>query len=208
MGRPLRIISIDGTRGVGKTSQIAMLSRHFKTLGMSVSTMKMTDGEPIQSGIIAVKSAESILNQGPNHMVIFDGSIARPMVGDIVTGMSPTKLLDKFKELLQAYERIDHQYGVASLLLVMDDMVECNYRIEKFRRLTGQEPDEYFDINIEHEVVSGMRFFNNHIASKNINFQVLDLLPHQSMLDINKSLLTKLAEKYDFPKPQRDPNDW
>lgn len=209
MGRPLRVISIDGTRGAGKTSQIAMLSRHLKSIGMVVSTLKMADGEdPIQSGLVSIAFCESFLAKGDNHAVILDGSVARPMVVDIMTGMPNTVLLEKYKLLMQAYERLEHKYGIASILMVMDDMEECNRRIKKFKQLTGQGNDEFLDLNQEHDVVSGMRFFNSHIASKNINFQVLDLLPYQSMIDINKLVLATLSQKYEFQLPQRNSEDW
>lgn len=208
MGRPLRIISIDGTRGAGKTSQIAMLSRHLKSTGMVVSTLKMTDGDPIQSGLIAMEFIESFLAKADNHAIILDGSIARPMVIDIMSGMSNTNLLDKYKTLTHAFEKMDHKYGIANFLLVMDDMEECNRRIKKFKDLTGQGNDEYLDLNQEHDIVNGMRFFNNHIASKNINFQILDLLPYQSMLEINKLVIAKLAEKWEFALPKKTADDW
>jgi hypothetical protein len=208
MARPLRIISIDGTRGAGKTSQIAMLSRYFKSIGFQVSTLKMTDGDPIQSGIIALNYIESFLPKGDNTMVILDGSIARPMVADIITGMSNTNLLEKFKLLTHAYERVDHKYGIACFLMVMDDMQECNRRIEKFKSLTGIDANVVEDLIQERDIINGMRFFNNHIASKNIQFQVLDIEPHHSMLEIHKTIMGKLSDKYEFAKPKKDDNEW
>lgn len=208
MGRPLRIISIDGTRGSGKTSQIAMLSKYFKLAGMRVSTLKTIDGDPIQSGIAAISCAESILSQGPENLIILDGSIARPMVMDIINGVTPTNLLDKFKTLTQKYEKLDHQYEIANFLMVMDDLEECNRRISKFANLTGQEVNSISNIHLEHDIVSGMRFFNNHIASKNISFQVVDVSPHQSMNEIHNIILSKLEKKYDFDKPKRDRDEW
>lgn len=209
MAKPLRVISIDGTRGAGKTSQIAVLARHLKSIGMVVSTLKMADGDdPIQSGLVSLAFVESFLAKGDNHVVILDGSIARPMVVDTMTGMSTPNLLEKYKLLTSGFEKLDHKYSVANFLMVMDDMAECNRRIKKFKALTGQGNDEFLDLNHEHDIVSGMRFFNNHIASKNLKFEVLDLLPHQSILDINKLVLEKLASKYEFELPKRTSEDW
>ncbi len=208
MARPLKIVSIDGTRGAGKSSQVAMLSKHFKSIGMKVSTLKMTDGEPIQSGLIALEFTKIFLEKGEDHLVILDGSIARPMVGDIITGMSNTALFDKYKNLTEAYERLDHKYGIASFLMVMDDMEECNRRITKRKALTGVGAGEVEDLNQEHDIVSGMRFFNNHIVSKNIQFQVLDVEPHNTMNEIHKTIMTKLSDKYEFSKPKKDDNEW
>jgi adenylylsulfate kinase-like enzyme len=122
MKRPLRIISIDGTRGAGKSSQISLLSKHLKSIGMTVSTLYMTAGEPIQSGLIAIEFCETFLAKNDKNVVILDGSIARPMVVDIMSGMSNTNLMEKYKALTSAFERLDHRYDVANFLLVMDDM--------------------------------------------------------------------------------------
>lgn len=209
MGRPLKIISIEGTRGSGKTSQIALLSKHFKRLGMAVSTLKMTDGDPIANGLIAMDFMEPFFNKFENGVVILDGSIARPMVTDIISGMPTPKVMDKYKLLTHAYERLDHQYGIANFLLVMDDLNECQRRIEKHRSLTGLDNIDIADPNHESDVISGMRFFNNHISSKNIQFNVIDIEPYYSMMTINQLILNKLAEQYEFEKSKKDDhNDW
>lgn len=208
MKRPLKIISIEGTRGSGKSSQIAMLSRHFKNIGMSVSTLKAISGDPIQSGLVAIDFIEPFFNKHPNGLIIYDGSIARPMVEDLISGMPTPKLMDKFKALTQAYERIDHKYGIANFLMVMDDMEECKKRLLKHQELTGVDSKEIADTVHESDIVSGMRFFNNHISSKNIQFDVIDIQPHQSIIQINKIILDKLGEKYEFDKPKKDDNDW
>lgn len=208
MNRPLRVISIDGTRGAGKTSQISMLTKYFKSAGMVVSTLKMTDGDPVLSGIVTIEFAKSFLDKNNNNLVIIDGSIARPMVADMITGMSTVALQEKYKRLTSAYERLDHEFGVASFLMVMDDIEECNKRLRRKKALTGTSNNEVVDLIQEHDIVSGMRFFNNYIASKNIKFDVLDIHPLNSILDLNKSIITKLTEKYDFKKPKKDENDW
>ena len=208
MVKPLRIISIDGTRGVGKSSQIAMLSKYFKSLGMSVSTLKMTSGEPIQSGLIALEFTKTFLEKSTDNLVILEGSIARPMVGDIMTGMSNTALLEKYKHLTHQYEVLFNSYGIANFLLVMDDISECNRRIKRFKDLTGHGNDPVENTSHEADIVSGMRYFNNHIASKNITFQVLDVRPTNTMLEIHKTIMDKLSEKYEFKKVKKDENEW
>lgn len=168
----------------------------------------MTDGEPIQSGLIALEFTKTFLAKSDDHIVILDGSIARPMVGDIISGMSNTALFDKYKTLTQAYEALDHKYNIANFLMVMDDVEECKRRIQKHKTLTGVDNSELEDVDKENDVVSGMRFFNNHIVSKNIQFQVIEVDPRHSMIDINKMIMQKLSDSYDFSKPKKDDNEW
>ena len=208
MNRPIRIISIDGTRGAGKTSQIAALSRYFKSIGFKVSTLNAISGEPIQSGMIAVNFIEGWLPKDPKNIVILDGSVARPIVGDIMSGMSTPNILDKYKLLMHGYERLEHQYGVASFLMIMDDLDECNRRIAKHKVLVGKGNDEIVDLHLEDDVVNGMKFFNNHVASKNLQFQSITVLPHESILMISKVILNKISEKYDLDQPKKNDEEW
>ena len=206
MKRALRIISIDGTRGSGKTSQIAMLSRYFKAAGLQCLTLKA--GDDIKTGLAAIAQSESFLANDSNSIVIMDGSIARPMVADIITGMPTPAVMDKYKELTHAYEKINHTYGVACFLIVMDDVQECNRRILKFKELTGSTNQAIDDTATEADIVSGMRFFDNHVISKNIKFHVINVYPKNSILEINKSIMDRLSDRYDFPKTKKDSNDW
>jgi len=206
MKKILRIISIDGTRGSGKTSQIAMLSKYFKAAGLQCLTLKA--GDDVKKGLEAISLTESFLTKDPKAIVILDGSVARPMVTDITTGMSTPSVTDKYRELTHSYEKINHHYGVACFLIVMDDIQECNRRISKFKESTGTPSQVIDNLSMESEIVNGMRFFDNHITSKNIKFHVINIHPKNSMIEINKAIMDRLSEKFEFPKIKKDSDDW
>ena len=205
MKKPLKIISIDGTRGAGKSSQIGVLSRHFKTLGLKVSSVKV--GGSIDDDMAHMAYIEAFLSKTSDGIVIMDGSIARPMVKDLISGIPTPTILEKYRELTHAYERLDHKYGIACFLIVMSDLRECGLRLEKYNKMMGLNTP-IPDLSAERDVVLGMKNFNNHIVSKNLNFQILDIVPENTMMEIQKAILEKLDEKYEFEKPKRDPNDW
>lgn len=200
------MISIDGTRGAGKTSQIGILARHFRSMGVNV--LSLNSGGGIKTEIETLSKAEEFLTSEPNGIVILDGSIARPIVMDIIAGMSNPTILEKYKELTHIYERLDHKYGIACFLMVMDDMEECNRRIKRKKELTGSGGLEIENLVEEGSIVSALRLFNNHITSKNIHFQTIVFEKTNPMLEINKTLILKLAEKYEFPSQKKDANDW
>lgn len=210
MKKSLRVISIDGTRGSGKTSQINMLSKHLKALGFIVSTLK--PGQSPQEIAIGFKYIDSFLPKDPKAMVIIDGSIARPMTTDLVFGKSSKEVVDSFKLPMHEFEKIDHLYGVVGLLFVMDDVVEANERVvNRSKMLIGQEVSADVgpvDVAKENEIVSGMRTFNNHIASKNINFHVFNIEPEDTILSVHKAVVDYLTERYDLPKLIKAQDDW
>jgi deoxyadenosine/deoxycytidine kinase len=206
MKKPLRIISVDGVRGAGKTTQINMLSRYLKSLGYKVSTLM--GGEDIQHGLVSLAYVDSFLPKDPDSIVILDGSIARMMVVELVSGISPSLVSDKYKRLVYEYERLNHQYGILGLLFVMDDLEECKRRILKRNTLAGIVDENPSDLLSEIDVISGMRTFDNHITSKNIKFHTFNIDPKNTMLEIQKLVLEYLSTNYQLKKPKIDPNDW
>ena len=208
MKKPLKIISVDGTRGTGKTSQIKMLAKYLKSLGLTCSTLD--SGDNIQSMSIAIKFTESFLDNpfNPNGVVILDGSIARPMVQELIGGVSTPKVMDKYKNVIHDYERLDQKHGMVGLLLVMDDIDELNNRITKHRELSGKDSNDVVDLSRESDIVNGMRTFNNHVVSKNIKFHTINIEPVNSIIEINKAMIDYLKENYDIPVSIKDDNDW
>ena len=206
MKKPLKIISVDGTRGSGKSSQIRMLAAYFKSLGFMVSTLQA--GHDPQSRSVTFQFIESFLPKDPKTMVILDGSIARPMVIDLLNGTPSIEVIDKSKHSMYDYERLNQKYGVVGLLFVMDDVQKSQERLLKKADLTGLGEDMIPNINIEKDIVSGMRTFNNHIASRSIVFHTFNIEPDDSIMAINKTVIDYLTEKYDIPVFQKSQDDW
>jgi len=199
------MISIDGIRGVGKTTQINMLARHFRGMGVDILVIK--SGEDVDSGVEAIEKTNTFLEK-ENTMVIMDGSVARMMVVELVSGIAETVVTDKYKSLINGYERLNHKYGIVGLLMVMDDLEECNKRILKKSALSGLPEAAIDNPAVEVDIVSGMRFFNNHVASKSVKFHTFNIEASNSMLDIQKLILSYLSENYKIKQPKKDPNDW
>lgn len=205
MGKQVKIISIDGTRGSGKTSQIGMLARLFRSSGTPV--LVISAGKDVATGLVSADKTRAFLNENHNGLVFLEGSIARPMVSDLMIGMSRDGVIDKYKHLTHAYERLDHDYGLASFLMIMDDLSEGERRIKKNAALLGHGVDAY-DMAEESDIVNGMRFFNNHVASKNIQFRVVEIDNDNTMMEINKSIISALKNDYELPAIKKDESDW
>lgn len=206
MKKHLKILSIDGTRGTGKTSQINILSRFFKSIGLNVILVKA--GEDISSDLSVLEFIEKALNTEQNSIILMKGSVARPMVADLIKGIGSSEVIDKYKHVMHKYETLNQKYGVLGILLVMDDLAEANRRIEKKQALTGQLKTGVINLAEEGDIVSGMKAFNNHIASKSIVFKAFDLEPNDNIMNVNRNILKYLEETYDFPNPVKNPDDW
>ena len=206
MKNPLRVISVDGTRGSGKTSQINMLSRHLKALGFTVSILK--SGQTPQEITTILKHIDSFLPKDPKSMVIMDGSIARPMVADLVSGKPSTEVVDSFKLPMHEFERIDQKYGIVGILFVMDDIEESNRRVTNRAKILKEGDLSIVDTAKENEIISGMRTFNNHVASKNVDFHTFNIEPENTIMDIHKAVVDYLTEKYGLPRLLKTQDDW
>lgn len=205
MGRPLKVISIDGTKGSGKTSQIGMLARLFRSNGLPCEVFSA--GKTIPSGQLAIDKIRHFLKSNPDGIAILDGSIARMMVSELLIGKSKEKVMDEYKHLTHDYERLDHDYGIAAFLMIMDDLAECERRLNRQKQLLGVDAGTY-DLTHEADIINGMRFFNNHVASKNMTFRVIDIENNNTMMEINKTLLKILSENYTMPSLKKDDADW
>ena len=206
MNKPLRVISVDGTRGSGKTSQINMLSRLMMSLKLPFLVVK--PGSDELSTITALKESDLFLQNTPNGVVIMDGSVARPMVLDLIAGTSPMVVIDRFKHTMHNYEILHQKYNIASLLFVMDNAEKARERLAKKSVLEGNEGVNIKDTDVETELISGMRTFNNHIASKNIKFHTFNLEPSDSIMAIHEQVKKYLYQNYDIPVLPRNDNDW
>jgi thymidylate kinase len=206
MKKALKIISIDGTRGSGKTNQINMLARHFKTVGLVPSIVKI-ETTP-DSGLPNLQLIDEFLTKNSNGIVIMDGSIARPMVSDLIDGIASTKVIDRYKHSTHDYEKIDKKYGVAGILFVMDNLEEANNRLKKRNSMATPEGTSIDSLDRERDIVSGMRTFNNHIASKNIEFHTFNIEPTDSMLSIHREVLSYLSDNFNIPIVKKDENEW
>lgn len=182
-----------------------MLAAYLKKAGLKCSTLKA--GGDAQHNLVSLQFIESFLAQGDDHVVILDGSMARPMVTELIKGVPASTVIDHFKHVMHDYEKLNQKYGVCGILFVMDDVEAILNRYEKYTELTGILVED-LDLTKEHEIVSGMRTFNNHVASKNISFHVFNMEADDSIMAIQNEVVSYLHEKYEIPIPPRSQDDW
>lgn len=206
MKKNLKILNIDGTRGAGKSSQINILSRLFKNAGLNVILLKT--GENATNDLSVLEFAEKALNTEPNSIILIEGSVARPMVSDLIKGIGYMEVIDKYQHVMHKYETLNQKYGVLGILLVMDNLEEAGRRIQKKQKLTGQSKIDIFNPKEEEDIVSGLKVFNNHVASRGIVFKAFNFDENDSIMTINRNILKYMQENYHFPTQNKNIDDW
>lgn len=198
MRKYLRIINIDGTEGCGKTTQINLLSAYFTRLNIPHKVNCLEDN--LESGIRTAEATKKYLEETDGAVVINDGSPARMVVTELVSGVPTNDILGKYKNLLFANEQLSHAYGTANLLLVLPDVAEANRRIQKRRELMGAKKYE-LNLELEKDIVKGMQFFDQHPTSKGLKFDVIKIGNQETMLEISESILKYLQDNFEIKNP-------
>lgn len=198
MNKKLNIISIDGAEGVGQTTQINLLFKHFKDLDIPVLVNTLDDSIP--SAFAMIKQTNKFLQQNPNGIVLNDGSIARMIVIDMSKLTHNKTLIEKYRLIMNEHEYLSHQYGMGNILLVPDDIEFCKKRLIRRAKLKKEKTPNLNQLYHQMDIVRGMRFFNNHVISRDVNFNIIDISDDESMLQIHNKVLNLLKEIFDIKK--------
>jgi len=203
MRKKLKIVTLDGIDGIGKTSQAIVLSNYFKNLGIpcKINTLKEDDVSFISEHIDNIKL---FIKENPEGIIINDGSIAKMMIVDLCNGIKRDDVLEKYKNALYEYQVLNHLYGICNILILLDDVSICDERIKKRDSLLGVESRGILDYQKEVVLMEGMKTFDNHIASKNLIFHIVNTIPEDSILDINKEVIEIINQNFEIKKPSKE----
>ena len=186
--KTVQIINIDGTRGAGKTTQVYQLKQYFMKLGRAVDINQMQNN--LESGLSVLNKTDEFLIKNPNGIVINEGSIARMIANDMSNNLPKDEIYDKYRKLLSKYEVMDHKYKNANVLLLLEDLAECNRRLKKQAELLKQSFGstlflEFTEVNI----LKLMKIFDNQTLVQNIKFESVYVKSTDSILKIRDRLI-------------------
>lgn len=198
MKKQLHIINIDGLEGVGQTTQINLLYKYFKDLGVPVLTNKLEN--TITSMLEIIIKTRAFLEINPNGVVLNDGSIAEMIVVDMTRCMPNSELIEKYREVINEHDYLSQDYGMCNLLLVPENIEMCSKRIIKRCKITQEIPD-LDDLPYLMDIVKGMEFFDRHTISRQIKFNVINIEEHKSMLEVHNLLMKTIANSFEIKKP-------
>ena len=186
-----QIINIEGAEGVGKTAQVNLLRNYLKDkVKLSVRTLQYTNPKALE----LMENTTKFLEENPEGLQINDGSIIRMIVKDISIGLSKDEVTNKNKDILHAYEVLNHRFSNLNILLLPQNIEMCQDRINKRQKLLRLQ-EKQIDFVEESAIVKGLYNFSNHMLSLNIKFKVIIVEENDTMLSIHKKILEILEGK-------------
>lgn len=202
MKKNLNILNIDGVDGIGKTTQINMLTMSLKNSGVPVLRVSVDD--TVESALGCAGQMWNFLKLNPNGLVLSDGSIARMIVTDFLDGMLRTDIEEKYRSVIYEYEKLHHKYGITNILMVTSDIDYCHQRMLKRGRIIKKPEDGIKDFQREIEVVRAMRYFDSNAISKQLIFQAFEVDEDDSILEVQDSLWEYLEANFEIKKPSEE----
>jgi len=198
MKKKFNILNIDGVNGIGKTTQINMLVMSLRAFKPVLVTYQE---DTIESALDSAVKIWEFLEKHPDGLVLGDGSIARMIVIDILNGIPRPEVVEKYRSVISEYERLNHKYGILSVLMVTDDIGFCHDRLIRRGKLLKKPEVGIDSLQKEAEIMKGMRYFDANSISKQLVFQVFEVDKEDSMLDIQDIFWEYLEDSFEIKKP-------
>lgn len=181
------ILNIDGPKGVGKTTQIGLLSKDLISLGFSVQVNTLD--EPIQDKLL--KSLDLLRDDGVD-IIINEGSFLRTLAEDFLSGMPKEKVLENNRRLIELNENTRHEFPQLNIIMFNEDTEALRARLEKFARLTKSEmalPDAKKEADILVQIIG----FEKSMVVLNSDIKLVYIDLNSSMLEVLKKLKETIA---------------
>lgn len=194
--KKIRLITIDGVEGIGKTTQANHLVVYLKEKGYN--PILIDTDENLESALNNIHKSSDFLKKNDKNIVISDGSFGKIMVIDKLKGIPQRDILEQYKEVIHEYEVLAHKYGMLNLLMIMEEINICSKRVKKRERLLGNLSEGIIDIHKEKEIIDELKRLDNFVAFGNLKFDVFSVEPEDSILEIHSRCLELIKKRFEI----------
>lgn len=201
MRNKLDVLCIDGTTGVGKTTQAIMFHNFLNSLGIKHKVFSLKEVDDIQYTTDQLVSITDYLNKNPDGIAICDGSIASDIVDDMVRNMLKEDIWTRHENNLQIYESLNNTFNIVNVLLTPKDVSMCYDRIKKRTEIYNDEEVEVENEEHLRRTASSLEIFDNNMLTNNIKFHNIKVSRSDSMLDIHQAIKNIIKESHQIKKP-------
>lgn len=188
----IRVVSIDGNNGVGKTTQAKLLKNKLK------NTDILSFPDSVEEAVFFFQMIQKALRNNLDRFIIVENSIAKLIAKDLLAGIDLNTLMEKYREINYLYSSLNHEFGMATLVLTLEDSKECIDRIQKRNLLNPSMyvPLESYDFSVD--FMSVISSIDNHVATQDIKIQKIVTYKNDSMIEVHEKILKELKDK-DLP---------
>jgi len=190
--RQLKILNIDGVRGVGKSTQLNILANLLKRHGRDVKINQIMDREGLTE---AIKNTIESIQENDNAIILNDGSIASFAIQELSKGTSNLSVESIYGDDLFDLQTLNHSVGMVNVILVPESLEYCKENIKRQRRLQGIEFIDNIDPVMQSTLIDGFDNFNNNVISRELAFKVLPVDSDDSILKIHYNILDAIESK-------------
>lgn len=180
------MVSVDGVRGVGKSTQTSYLCNLLAQKYPKVIRKTINN-----NSLEIIEECMDILDKDSETVIVVDGFISRDIIYDWSHNMPLLEIEEKYKDLIHKLRVLDHKYRTLSIILNPDRLDWCRDRFFKFLSLREMPLVEY-SLAEESNLLSGFRRFDNLSITQNLKFNLIDVFEDESIMEISKKIQLKI----------------
>lgn len=201
MSNKLDILCIDGTTGVGKTTQIVLFCNLLKSHNIKYKVFSFGEAEDTLDTKKELLKLKDYLENNPEGLALCDGSIAADISDDIAKNMLKEDIWDKHQENLQICESINNTYNIINILLTPSNVMLCYDRIKKRSDIYHHDKVEMETPEHLKRVSNSLRMFDNNMWTLNMKFHNIDIDGSESMTTLHTKIQNTVSQQYQIKKP-------
>jgi len=225
--KSVRMITVDGSDGLGKTTQLTQLKMALQGKGATIHDTRLLGGDKkddyqlalrtvllhdkfpkdsveleemlfAMTDLEGIKVARTFLETEGNGVVLKDRGLASHLVYALAKGMSLEQISKVHESVIKAEELINQDFGALNIIMVPDAVQWPLERIKKRAITTGEPIVERLE-NLENQerVITALKQVEHYDILRNLNIEVITVSESDSILEV-KDKVDKVLENYDI----------
>ena len=225
--KTVRMVTVDGSDGLGKTTQLTQLKMALKSAGANIHDTRLLGGDKTDDYQLAlrtvllhdkfpkdsveleeqlfaltdlegIKIARKFLETDSSGVVLKDRGLASHLVYALAKGMTLEQVAEVHKNVIKEEELINQDFGVLNIIMVPDAVAWPLERIRKRAETTGEPIVERLEnLDNQERVINFLKQVKNYDILRNLNVEVVEVFEDDSILEV-KAKVSKVLENYDI----------
>jgi hypothetical protein len=182
-----QVINIDGIPGSGVSSQINLLNRYFKDLGVDLLIQRIIDSTTYCG---AVAQINYDFNHKNTQVALNTGSLGSLIARKVLNGSQMSDL--GLEQEIYLHECLAHLYKITNIVLVPEKVDFCIDRLKQVNKLRNIEINTE-DPSYYEKYLQILNNLNSLMLTINLKFTIIEVRERDSILDIHKKIMEKIG---------------